>query len=65
MSQLFQVPLEMGGIYALTVKIDSNINEAGPDSTVGSLSRLVFGSLQVQFLGPAHSLTSFYLLVKG
>ena len=31
---------------------------AGPVSAVGSVSRFAFGSLQVGFLGPAHSFTT-------
>ena len=34
-------------------------------STVGSMSRLAFRSLQVQFPGLAHSFDSCQILVKG
>ena len=41
------------------------VRSAGPISTVGSMSRSGFGSLQVRFPGPAHSFTICQLLVKG
>ena len=37
----------------------------GSVSAIGRVSRFAFGSLQVGFLGPAHSFTSCQLLVKG
>ena len=45
-----------------TDSVRSNDSIAGPVSTVGSAPSLVFGSLQVRFLGPAHSFTCCQLL---
>ena len=43
----------------------STLLPAGLVSAVGSVYQLAFRSLQVRFLGPAHSLNSYQLLVKG
>ena len=43
----------------ITSKLDS------PVKAVGNMSRLAFGSRHVQFLGRAHSFTTYQLLVKG